>query len=77
MTAREKQVLTDAMRLSVKQRARLARELLASIDGEPDEGAEAAWAEEIEQRAVRALSGKSKGTEWSIVRDRLRRRAGR
>ena len=74
MTAKEKQLLSDAMRLSVKQRARLAAELIASIDGEEDEGAEEAWAAEVERRARRVVLGQAKGTEWSVVRARLSRK---
>ncbi len=77
MTAREKQLLGDALQLSTKQRARLAAELLASIDGEIDPDAEVAWAKEIERRARRALAGKSKGAAWSVVKARVRKSSAR
>ena len=73
VTAREKEALDVAMQLTAKQRARLAAELLASIDGAPDAGADAAWGKEIERRAKRARSGKSVGTDWSIVRARIQK----
>jgi putative addiction module component (TIGR02574 family) len=77
VTAREKEVLGEAMLLTVKQRARLAAELLASIEGEPDRDAESAWAVEIERRAKRALAGKSAGTDWATVRARIQKSARR
>ena len=65
-------VLEDALRLELPERAELAAELLASLDGEPDENVEAAWAAEIERRAARARSGEDPGKPWAEVRDRVR-----
>lgn len=62
------------MRLSTAERAKLAAALLASLDGEPEEDVEAAWAAEIQQRVERVRSGKAKGRAWSEVRKRLKRR---
>jgi putative addiction module component (TIGR02574 family) len=67
-------LLEDAMRLELAERAELAVELLASLDGAPDEDAEAAWAAEIERRAERARTGEDPGRPWAEVRDELRRR---
>jgi putative addiction module component (TIGR02574 family) len=64
-------LLEDALRLGLPERAELAAELLASLDGAPDEDAEAAWAAEIERRAARARSGDDSGTPWPEVRDRI------
>lgn len=74
VTAREKEVLGEALRLTAKQRARLAAELLASLEtdnAEQVEQIEKAWSDEIARRAKRASSGKSVGTDWAVVRDRL------
>lgn len=65
-------LLEDALKLDLPERAELAAELLASLDGAPDEDAEAAWAAEIERRATRARSGDDPGTPWPDVRDRIR-----
>jgi len=65
-------LLEDAMKLGLPERAELAAELLASLDGAPDEDAEAAWAAEIERRAARARSGDDPGRPWSEARDRIR-----
>ena len=67
-------ILSNAMRLSTAERAKLAAALLASLDGEPEEDVEAAWAAEIQQRVERVRSGKAKGRPWSEVRKRLKRR---
>jgi putative addiction module component (TIGR02574 family) len=61
------------MALPVKERADLAAELLASLDdaaGEDPAEVEAAWAEEIERRARRVISGESVGIPWDEVRRR-------
>ena len=63
-------ILNDAMRLSTTGRAALAAALLASLDGEPDEEVEAAWAAEIQRCAERVKSGEAKGRPWSEVRAR-------
>jgi putative addiction module component (TIGR02574 family) len=65
-------VLHEALQLGLSERAELAAELLASLDGKPDEDAEAAWAAEAEQRAARARSGEDTGKPWAKVRDRVR-----
>jgi len=65
-------VLEQALRLELPERAELAAELLASLDGERDDDVEAAWAAEIERRAARARSGEDPGRPWAEVRDRVR-----
>ena len=65
-------LLEDALKLALPERAELAAELLASLDGAPDEDVEAAWAAEIERRAARARSGADPGRPWPEVRDRIR-----
>ena len=70
MTQTGARLLKDALTLPVEERARLAAELMASVDGAPDKDAEAAWAAEIERRESRAIRGRSKGRNWSdAVRD--------
>jgi putative addiction module component (TIGR02574 family) len=66
-------LLEDALKLDASERAELASELLASLDGEADEDAEAAWAVEIEERAARARSGEDPGKPWPEVREHLER----
>ena len=57
VNARAKHLLDEAMALTTAERAELASELLASLDGEADEGAEEAWAKEIAKRAEDAVAG--------------------
>jgi putative addiction module component (TIGR02574 family) len=67
-------ILNNAMRLSTTERADLAAALLASLDGEPEDAVEAAWASEIERRVERRRSGEATGRPWPEVRERLERR---
>ena len=61
-------VLISALQLPVAKRAELAAALLASLDGEPDDDVEAAWAAEIQRRLARVQSGEASGRPWSEVR---------
>ena len=70
------EILTEAMQLSIIERAEIASALLASLDGEPDDGVEAAWAAEIERRIERIKSGAATGQPWAEVRKRLERSGG-
>lgn len=72
MTKHADALVGEALRLSVRERARIAADLLASLDDGPDDDVEAAWAEEIERRARRVLAGEGTLESWPSVRDRLR-----
>ena len=74
MTEQSQNVLSEALRLSRGERAEVAVELLASLDGDVDPDAEAAWAEEVERRAHRARDGVSTGDDWQTVRKRVQGR---
>ncbi|HXH38924.1 MAG TPA: addiction module protein [Thermoanaerobaculia bacterium] len=63
----------EASELPVQDRAELAGLLLESIDDPPDEGAEDAWALEIERRMAEYRAGRVKTIPWSEVRARLHR----
>ena len=76
MSRTTEELLDSAMTLSAKERADLAAELLASLDGEPDAEVEAAWVAEIERRAERVRSGDASGSSWEEVHQRLRSRRG-
>jgi putative addiction module component (TIGR02574 family) len=69
---RAHRLLQDALDLPVQDRADLIAELLSSLEGEPDEDVEAAWAAEIERRARAALADPDGGEPWETVRDKLR-----
>lgn len=75
MSIEPEAILRDALALPTRARAVVAAELLASLeDPDVDDGAAvaAAWAQELEQRARRALSSEDRGESWPLVRDRLR-----
>jgi putative addiction module component (TIGR02574 family) len=77
MTERARALLDEALALPLEDRANVAAELVASLDGLPTEDAaavQAAWAQEIERRARRVLSGESTGEPWDSVRERTARR---
>jgi putative addiction module component (TIGR02574 family) len=77
VTKAAEKVLHDALKLDLPERAEVAAELLASLDGAPDEEVEAAWAAEIERRAARARSGHDLGKPWLEVRERITRNLGK
>jgi putative addiction module component (TIGR02574 family) len=71
MSPRLRHILEEALTLTSPERAELAVELAASIDGGGDADAQSAWAAEIERRARRALAGESRGEDWESVRTRI------
>ncbi len=73
MTERGAKLLAQALHLTAEERAELAVELVASVDGQPDADAEALWATEIERRA---LAGETVGADWDTVRSRLEQHLG-
>jgi Putative addiction module component len=72
MTKDAQKLLMSALELDLAERAELAAELLASLDGAPDDDAAAAWATEIERRAERARTGADLGRAWPEVRARIK-----
>ena len=66
-----KSVLQDALELPPKERAGVALELIASLDGAPDEGVEEAWLAEAERRQREAADDPSAFESWDDVRARL------
>jgi putative addiction module component (TIGR02574 family) len=65
MSERARKLLQDAMELSLPERAELATDLLASLDGEPDGEVEQAW--EVERRAREALADPDDDIAWEPV----------
>lgn len=73
MTSETETILREALALRDQERADLAAELLASLDApvEADPVTIAGlWAEELERRATRVLSGEATTEDWLTVRDR-------
>ncbi|MEK6375339.1 MAG: addiction module protein [Acidobacteriota bacterium] len=71
MSRNIEELLREASELPETQRAELAGRLLESLDGQPDEGVEAAWAEEVERRVRQLESGEVKTIPWEEVRAKL------
>lgn len=72
-------LLREALRLPAQDRAAIAEALLASLDEDVDDDAEAAWRSEVERRIAELDSGSVSSIPWPEVRrrlfDRARRRA--
>lgn len=77
MTESTQHVLDLALKLPPDERAVIAAELWASLQGETDPDVEAAWAEEIRRRLTRVESGEDPTVPWEEVRARLRAKFGR
>jgi putative addiction module component (TIGR02574 family) len=61
----------EAADLPEGDRAELAGLLIESLESEPEEGVEAAWAEEVERRVREIDSGQVKTIPWEQVRAEL------
>ena len=77
MTGPTQHLLDQALKLPPEERAALASELIASLDGAADQDVDAAWAEEAERRARKMLSGEDPGHAWEDVCARLMAEFGR
>ena len=64
------QLRVKALELSEPERAELAHELVASLDGEPETGVEQAWEAEI----LRRLDELDRGTAQVLNREEFKRR---
>jgi putative addiction module component (TIGR02574 family) len=73
----KRKVLEAALALPLDERADLAREIIASLDGPQDEGAGEAWTAEIQKRVRELENGSVELVNWpeaeKRVRERLRR----
>ena len=69
-------VLKEALQLSESERARLAAELLASLDPDIETRDGEAWIAEVERRAREAIAGVP-GLTWNETRARVEERIGR
>ncbi len=67
-----RELLSEALELPLDERAKLAAELLESLE-EADADVEEAWAREIERRVTAAQAGELASTDWRAVLDRVER----
>ena len=78
--SRRRDVFHEALGLPPKQRARLAHELIVSLDGnEPEDPAvvEREWGEVIARRVAELRNGTAKTEPWPKVQARIRRQLAR
>ncbi|UWX57807.1 addiction module protein [Chlorobaculum sp. MV4-Y] len=68
-------ILSNALRQTDTERARIAEALIASLDAPVDENVDRAWQIEIERRIHDLDSGVARSIPWEEVRDRLYRNA--
>jgi putative addiction module component (TIGR02574 family) len=68
------EMLAKILRLPAEERARLALELIRSLDGEPEVGADEAWAEEIDRRGAEVEAGTAETITLEEYRAHVRRR---
>ena len=61
----------EASELSEQDRADLAGLLIESLEAEPDDDVDAAWAAEITRRVAELDAGTVKSIPWEEVRQRL------
>jgi putative addiction module component (TIGR02574 family) len=67
-------LLSTALALPVRERAKIAHELLLSLDDGADSDAAEAWVAELERRAREVRSGSVAIEDWETVRVRLAQR---
>ena len=63
-----------ALTLPSTERAKLARDLLRSLDQQSDSDVDAAWVAELERRARQIADGSVEVLDWEVARDRIARR---
>ncbi len=71
MSERAAQVLRDALDLSIEERAKLASELLGSLEEPSASDAEKMWSEEIGQRARTVIEGSAKLLDYDKAMSEL------
>jgi putative addiction module component (TIGR02574 family) len=67
-------MLGEMPRLPAEERARLALELIRSLDGEPEVGAEEAWDAEIDRRGAEVQAGTAETITLAEYRAHVQRR---
>jgi putative addiction module component (TIGR02574 family) len=71
-------VLNEILQLPAEERARLALELIRSLDGEVDQDAVSLWDAEIDRRAAEVSDGNAETVTFDEFRAHIRaRRAAR
>jgi putative addiction module component (TIGR02574 family) len=74
MAADLETILNQAKSLSEPDRARLAHDLLATLDGQPDADATTAWEQEVSRRLAQVRNGTAKTISREEFTERLNNR---
>ncbi len=72
MVKRVDELLDSALELSRVDRARIAAELIASLDGEAEGGVDAAWIAEVDRRIREVGRGQVQLLDWESVSAEIR-----
>jgi putative addiction module component (TIGR02574 family) len=73
MAISREEIFRKALGLDASDRTELVGLLIDSLDPETEQGAEAAWLQEIDRRARELDSGTVQTIPWEIARERLLR----
>jgi putative addiction module component (TIGR02574 family) len=71
MAAQANRVLSQALRLPDKERARIAATLIESLDAEIDAEVEKKWRAEVARRIEELDAGRVKTVPWTEARKRI------
>lgn len=72
MTHEASRLLQEALQLNVEDRAKMAAQLLASLDDQPEDVREA-WASEIRRRLAEADAEPENDEDWRTALGEIRR----
>ena len=68
---RSDELRSAALALSREERAKLAQDLIRSLDDSRDEDVDAAWVQEITRRAREIADGTVQPVDWEVARERI------
>ena len=71
MTRVARQLLTEVLALPEDERAKIATEVIASLDGPADADWDETWLAELDRRVEAAKQAGDTGTDWSELRAEL------
>jgi len=70
--AGDEEILPQLLKLPAAERARLATELVLSLDESQDPDAAQAWLAELDRRARDVMAGSATIDDWAEIRQRTR-----
>ena len=73
MSSSAEALLDSALKLPSEDRARIAAELIASLDGIPEAGVEEAWDAEVDRRIEQVDRGEVQLVDWNAVKAEVAR----